>query len=115
MHTRSGLNCGAPSPVCWPLLRDFVDLYMALGDEWARRAVRELYLNPPHLSIDAGESGAAAYAGFLACMQSRDIKDRLGLDGSSRVLVVNTEGITDQASWDEITKEQQQQQPRPRL
>jgi diaminopropionate ammonia-lyase len=28
----SGLNCGLPSTTAWPILRDFVDMYVAIGD-----------------------------------------------------------------------------------
>ena len=42
-----------------------------------------------------GETGIAAWAGFLAATCDENLRQQLGLDGSSRVVIIATEGATD--------------------
>lgn len=96
----SGLNCGVPSSVTYGLLRDFVSAYVCLGDAWARKGVRMLYHDVNR--VFSGESGAAGFAGLLACLDNDQLKNHLQLDENSNVLVVNTEGVTDKESFNKI-------------
>jgi diaminopropionate ammonia-lyase len=38
----SGLNCGVPSPLAWPVVSRGIDLFVAIEDERARQAMRNL-------------------------------------------------------------------------
>ena len=58
----AGLNCGTPSLVAWPLLRSGLDAVVAVADERARQAMRDLAA----AGIVAGETGAASLAGLEA-------------------------------------------------
>ena len=90
----AGLNCGQPSLLAWPLLRDGVDLFLAIEDRWAEEAMRAYHRH----GVVAGESGAAALAGLLALGEESSLRgayDHLDLTPESRVLVLNTEGATD--------------------
>ena len=51
----------------------------------------------------SGESGAAGLAGLQALAGTADWRERLGMDGSSRVLLVNTEGATAPSLYTELT------------
>jgi diaminopropionate ammonia-lyase len=56
--------------------------------------------------IVAGETGAAGLAGLLSLAATADwpaTRARLGLDETSHVLVIVTEGATDPAAWEAIT------------
>ncbi len=89
-----GLCCGVPSLLAWPVVRDTMDLFLAIEDEPARDAMRVYHRD----GIISGESGAAALAGLLALQERGDLapaRARLGLGPGSRVLVINTEGATD--------------------
>lgn len=98
-----GLACGEPSPAAWSVLRDGADAFLALPDAAARATMRLLARgtggDPP---VVAGESGAAGTAALLAAAADAGLRERLGLDESSRVLVVGTEGATDPAAYREI-------------
>ena len=86
----AGLNCGQPSILAWPVLRDLASGFIALGDSYAKEAVCELHAH----GVVAGESGAAGLAGLMALTQQDFLvqeKTRLGLDEKSVVLIVNTE------------------------
>ena len=90
----AGLSCGEVSPVAWPILRDAVDLFVAVSDAYAEEAMR-LYARE---GIVSGESGAAGLAALLALRRSPGLRDAaraLGLGSGTRVLALNTEGDTD--------------------
>lgn len=89
----SGLNCGLPSMVAYPILRDFADLYIAIGDEWVREGVRSCYKE----GIVAGESGAAGIAALHAI---KGTEWEIGKD--SVVLCISTESDTDKKGWKEM-------------
>lgn len=97
----AGLDCGVPSIVAWPIIRDALDLFLAIEDRWAieamRRAARE--------SLVSGESGAAGLGGVLALLgdpQLAKARRHLDLGPSSRILVINTEGDTDPRHYRQV-------------
>ena len=87
----AGLNCGTPSGAAWPYLRAGLDAAVTVGDAAAIRAVADL----ARLGVSSGPSGAAALAGARAALtgpgSSRRRSD-LGIDGTSAVILLNTEG-----------------------
>ena len=89
----AGLNAGKPSLATWSTMKAGIDCFIAIEDEWARRAMRLLAGD----GIVAGESGAAGLAGLLALVSAGET-----LPPSSHVLVFNTEGATDPARYREI-------------
>lgn len=94
----AGLSCGEVSPVAWPILRDAVDLFLAVGDSYAEDAMRRFARE----GVISGESGCAGLAALLAVRLSpglRGVADRLGLGSESRVLLLNTEGDTDPVGY----------------
>lgn len=88
----AGLNCGTPSPLAFPDLVAGLDNVAAVTDEDAEDAMRAL----AQVGVISGESGAAGLAALLAH------GSKLGLTDSDRVLVVSTEGATDQAAYRRI-------------
>ncbi|QOG05684.1 diaminopropionate ammonia-lyase [Aureimonas sp. OT7] len=95
------LECYTPSVIAWRVLERTADAFMTVSDEDARMAMRRLALRTPE-AIVAGESGAAGLAGLLALAADAGARRSVGLDASSRVLLVNTEGATDPASFEAI-------------
>ena len=49
-----------------------------------------------------GETGIAGWAGFCVAAEDPKIRVELGLDSSSRVVVVATEGATDPSVYERI-------------
>jgi diaminopropionate ammonia-lyase len=97
----AGLNCGAPSLVAWPIVSAGIDLFIAIDDEQARRGMRDLAA----AGIVAGETGAAGTAGLSALLSGADseaMRAVLGVDDSTRVLVIVTEGATDPETYARI-------------
>lgn len=105
-HTiMAGLCCGIPSLVAWPVVSRGIDVFVAVDDDWAREAMREL----ARAGIVSGETGAAGLAGLLALLTGPDhaaYRQLLGLTLDSRVVVISTEGATDPEAYRSVIHEQ---------
>lgn len=106
----AGLNCGVPSPLAWPFVRDAVHFFLAVGDKYAEQAMRRYY-HPLGMDprIVAGESGASGLAALLALTNSdklAGIRSKLPLNQNSRILLINTEGDTDPVNFKKIVEAQ---------
>ncbi|MFE9741254.1 diaminopropionate ammonia-lyase [Streptomyces sp. NPDC006477] len=89
--TMAGLNCGTPSSIAWPFLRNGLDAAVAVRDADSARAAARL----AGLGVDSGPCGAAALAGARVMFTGADAEGRrtaLGLDASSVVVLLSTEG-----------------------
>jgi diaminopropionate ammonia-lyase len=93
----AGLNCGLPSPLALPLITAGMDEFVAVADDDARVAMRDLAA----AGIEAGESGAAGLAGLLVGVD-RGLGPELGLTPDATVLLLSTEGATDPAAYRQI-------------
>lgn len=98
------LECYEPSLVAWRILTRLADAYMTVGDDAAVRAMQHLAAgsdgDPP---VVAGESGGAGFAALLELKDDSAGRRMLGLDSGSRVLLFNTEGATDAATYERLT------------
>ncbi|MFG1397664.1 diaminopropionate ammonia-lyase [Roseixanthobacter pseudopolyaromaticivorans] len=90
------LECYEPSLVAWRILSRTADAFMTVdeadAEDMMRRLARPLPGDP---AIVSGESGGAGLAGLVKVAKSERLRDTLGIDDSSRVFVINTEGATD--------------------
>jgi diaminopropionate ammonia-lyase len=92
----AGLNCGLASPLALPLVQRSFRAFVAIDDEWAEEATRVL----AGLDLAVGESAAAALGGVLSLAPEE--RAATGLDRSSSVLLVLTEGVTDPENYRRI-------------
>jgi diaminopropionate ammonia-lyase len=90
------LECYEPSHRAWRVLTRIADAFMTLEEDAAVETMR-LVAAPAagDPAIVAGESGCVGLAGFLHAVRDAGARRDLGLDGHSRILVVNSEGATD--------------------
>lgn len=96
----SMLECYEPSLVAWHVIARLADAFLTVDEKEAIRAMQELALPVAgDTPIVAGESGAAGLAGLLSALVVPADKTALGLDERSIVLLFNTEGATDLASY----------------
>jgi diaminopropionate ammonia-lyase len=94
----AGLNCGRVSIAAWPIVSTGIDAFIAVEDERAREAMRALARS----GIVAGETGAAGLAGLIELLKGVDNAEHrmaLGINESTRALVIVTEGATDPQSY----------------
>ena len=96
----AGLQCGVPSSIAWPILRTHVDGgYAWVADPIAANGMRAAAKH----GYEAGECGGAALGLIARLMgpgpKAAAARASLGLDASSRVLLINTEGATDPVNY----------------
>lgn len=87
----AGLNCGTPSSSAWSAMHSGLDAAVAIADEGCAQAARDL----AGAGIDAGPCGGATLAGLrtlLSGPRTGDARRALGLDESSTVVLLCTEG-----------------------
>ncbi|CUX46549.1 diaminopropionate ammonia-lyase [Clostridium sp. C105KSO13] len=102
----AGLACGEPNTISWDILKNHVDTFVAAPDWVAARGMRMLAAPVKGDSpVTSGESGAAPF-GALSCImcmdEYKDLREHLGLDENSRVLLFSTEGDTDPERYESI-------------
>lgn len=102
----AGLACGEPNTISWDILKNHVDTFIATPDWAAARGMRMLAAPiKGDTPVTSGESGAAPF-GTLACIMCMDeykeLREHLGLDENSRVLLFSTEGDTDPERYESI-------------
>lgn len=92
----AGLSCGEPSGLAWQILAEEADDFLTIPDRLVAPAVRLLaegaFGGP---AVEAGESAVAGLAALISASRSAEMKSLLGLDESSRVLLIGSEGVTD--------------------
>lgn len=105
----AGLACGEPCTIGWNVLKDHADHFISMSDDIAAQGMRTLGIptgNDP--KIISGESGAATI-GFvyevLSNPQHQKLKETLGLNESSVIVCISTEGDTDKENYQRILKE----------
>ncbi|HUV31739.1 MAG TPA: diaminopropionate ammonia-lyase [Acidobacteriota bacterium] len=102
----AGLNCGTPSLVAWPVVKQVVDVFMSIPDRFSKRAMRTFY-HPGRSDerIESGESGAAGLGALLALCEAASLapaREALGLGSDSTILLINTEGATDPVNFRKV-------------
>ena len=97
------LECYEPSLVAWRILARAADAFMTVDEAEAvsvmNRLARPAGRDPV---VVAGESGGVGLAGLIAAVGDPDVAAALGLDGASRVFVINTEGATDPGKYEDL-------------
>jgi diaminopropionate ammonia-lyase len=97
------LECYEPSLVAWRVLSRIGDAFMTVDEEDAVAVMNCLARpsgNDP--AIVSGESGGAGLAGLIRAAGDKKMRAALGLDGNSRVLIINSEGATDPGRYAEL-------------
>ncbi len=102
----AGLACGEPCSIGWNILADYADHFISCPDYVAAKGMRILG-NPAGRDdrVVSGESGAASFGCVAEIMTNPELawmKEKLGLNETSRVLFFSTEGDTDQENYKAI-------------
>lgn len=102
----AGLACGEPNPIAWDILRQCGDMFLSVPDWVAANGMRILG-NPlkGDERIISGESGAVTAGALFNIMENpalAKLKQALGLDEQSRIVLFSTEGDTDSVVYRQI-------------
>lgn len=102
----AGLACGEPNIIGWDILRNHADAFLSCPDWAAARGMRMLAApmkGDP--AVTSGESGAVGMGVVDAVMTDpayAELREALGLDRFSQVLLISTEGDTDPEKYRKV-------------
>lgn len=105
----AGLACGEPNTISWDILKNHVKVFISAPDWVAARGMRMLAApvkGDPQ--VTSGESGAAPFGALAALMtmdEYKDLRNDIGLNEHSSVLLFSTEGDTDPERYRSIVWE----------
>ena len=95
----AGLACGEPNFIAWEILRSHVSAFVSCPDWVSARGMRMLGVpvkgDPTIISGESGAVGMGLLAALMETDACRDLREYLGLDRFSQVLMFSTEGNTD--------------------
>ena len=89
----AGLSCGEVSLLAWDILKPGTDDFLTLSEEAVAPCMQLLAQGEP--AVEAGESAVAGLGAAIVAREDAAMATKLGLDESSRVFVIGTEGATD--------------------
>ncbi|MHB9291471.1 putative diaminopropionate ammonia-lyase [Hollandina sp. SP2] len=95
----AGLACGKANTISWQILKQYSEWFISVPDWVAAKGMR--VLGAPlqgDRQVISGESGAVTTGLLMAMVEHdeyRDLRESLGLQGDSVVVVFSTEGDTD--------------------
>jgi len=95
----AGLACGEVSALAWEILATGANDFMTVNEE-AVPATMQLLASD--YDIEAGESAVAGLAALITACNDSVMADQLGLDSSSRIYVLGTEGATDPEVYEKL-------------
>jgi diaminopropionate ammonia-lyase len=102
----AGLCCGEPCTIAWDIIQRYGDFVLACDDSVTEDGMRILGKPlPGDRPIVSGESGAVTTGAVAKLMTEptfQGMRRELGLDETSVVLCISTEGDTDRANYQKI-------------
>lgn len=95
----AGLACGEPNTLSWDILRNHCDVFVSCPDWVSARGMRMLGVpvkgDPVVISGESGAVGMGLIATLMESDEYKDLRETIGLDRFSQVLMFSTEGNTD--------------------
>ena len=99
----AGLSCGEPSEMAWEILAEEASDFLTIPESLVAPSMHLLaYPLAGDPAIKAGESAVAGLAALIAARQNAELSRNLGLNEQSRVLLIGSEGVTDEAIFNMI-------------
>lgn len=95
----AGLACGEPNTISWDILRNHVTAFVSCPDWVSAKGMRMLGApvkgDPAVISGESGAVGMGLIATLMESDEYKDLREAVGLDRHSQVLMFSTEGDTD--------------------
>ncbi|MBQ9249604.1 MAG: diaminopropionate ammonia-lyase [Oscillospiraceae bacterium] len=102
----AGLCCGEPCTLGWEILRQTACAFISCDDAYAEHGMRLLGkpegTDPRIVSGESGAVTAGVAARLLTDPDLAEVKEGLGLEADSRILLISTEGDTDPVNYQKI-------------
>ena len=104
--TMAGLNCGSVSTLAWNILKNGLVGSISISDKLSEEAMITLASpvsgDPVIISGESGASGLGALIGLCKMNEFNNFKEKICLNKTSSVLVINTEGDTDRSNYKRV-------------
>ncbi len=98
-----GMSCGEVSLVPWEIIKNSAKYCISLPDDDIAKTMKLLGNgNFSNEKIIAGENSAPGVISLIASCEDEKIKDKLGLNKNSNILLIGCEGDTDQAMYQKL-------------
>ena len=98
-----GMSCGEVSLVPWDILKNSVRYCISLPDDDIAKTMKLLGNGSfSNEKIIAGENSAPGVISLISSCEDEKIKEKLGLNKDSNILLIGCEGDTDQAMYQEL-------------
>ena len=102
----AGLSCGEPSALAWDILKNEVHNFLSIPESLVGPSMRLLGKpNGDDPAIVAGESAICGLAGLIGACQQTALREALGLNADSVVLLIGSEGATDPEIYAQLVGE----------
>lgn len=102
----AGLACGEPNTISYEVLRDYSDGYFSCPDYTAARGMRILAAplkgDPQVVSGESGAVGIGVITLLMEKEEYKDLREEIGLNKDSIILIISTEGDTDPQKYIDI-------------
>ena len=99
----AGLACGEVSALAWEILETGVNDFTTLNEQAVAPTMQLLARGcQGDPEIEAGESAVAGLAALITARNDAELSRALGLDASSRIYILGTEGATDPELYQEL-------------
>ncbi|MCR5788444.1 MAG: diaminopropionate ammonia-lyase [Lachnospiraceae bacterium] len=109
MTIMAGLACGEPNTIGWDILRNHADAFLSCPDWMSAKGMRMLSApvkgDPRVISGESGAIGMGVLSSIMKSEDYRELRENLGLNETSRVLMFSTEGDTDPEKYRKIVWE----------
>jgi diaminopropionate ammonia-lyase len=90
------------SPAAWALLEWLCSDFVRIPDSWVVDAMKALADGGGDVPVVCGESAAGGMAVVLQAATDPDLRQALGLDASSQVVLFGLEGATDPEIYEHL-------------
>lgn len=102
----AGLACGESNTISWGILRNHASFFVSCPDWVAAKGMRMLSApckgDPQVVSGESGAVGMGLLATLMENAEYRELREAIGLDETSSVLLFSTEGDTDPQRYRDI-------------
>ncbi|KAI3573545.1 tryptophan synthase beta subunit-like PLP-dependent enzyme [Fusarium oxysporum f. sp. albedinis] len=106
----AGLACRGPSPAAWKILSWLTSDFVAVPDEVAVEGMKELASGRGgDIPVVCGESSAANMGVMIQAANNETLRNKLGLNSNSQVVLFGLEGATDPAIYEKLVGKSPQQ------
>ena len=102
----AGLACGEPNTLGWDILRNHVSVFVSCPNWVAAKGMRVLGApkkgDPRVISGESGAVGAGLVTTLMESDEYAELREAIGLDETSSVLLFSTEGDTDPVNYRKV-------------